>query len=67
MSSKSRLSGTPHRPAMAMRWITALVEPPRASTVATASSNASAVRIRSGVRCSQAMSTIRRPVAVAIR
>jgi hypothetical protein len=52
---------------MAMRWITALVEPPRASTVATASSNASAVRIRSGVRCSQAMSTIRRPVAVAIR
>ncbi len=67
VSKSSRVSRTPHRPAIAIRWIIAFVEPPRAITVATASSNASLVRIASGVRSSQTMSTIRRPLAVAIR
>ena len=52
---------------MAMRWMNALVDPPRASTVATPSSNASRVRMPAGVRSSQTIFTIRAPVADAIR
>ena len=66
-SKSSRVRSTPARPAIAIRWMNALVEPPSASTVATASSNASRVRILSGVRSSQAMATMRRPLAAAIR
>src|ERR1017187_9710482 len=60
-------AGTPRRPAMAVRGISALVEPPSASTVATVSSNASAVRISPMDRSSQTISTIRLPLAAAIR
>ncbi len=66
-SKSSRASVTPHRPAIAMRWITAFVEPPSASTAATASSNASLVRMSAGVRPSQTICTMRRPLAAAIR
>ena len=51
----------------ALIHLIAMVEPPSDSTVATASSNASRVKILSGVRSSQAMPTMRRPVAAAIR
>ena len=66
-SKSSSVRSTPARPAIAIRWMNALVEPPSASTVATASSNASRVKILSGVRSAQAMDTMRRPVAAAIR
>lgn len=52
---------------MAIRWITALVEPPSARTVATASSYASGVRICDNVTCRMTRSTIRSPEAAAIR
>lgn len=52
---------------MAIRWMTALVEPPSARTVATASSYASAVRIDDSFRCCHTSSTIRRPDCAAIR
>src|SRR3954470_9437251 len=44
----------------------ALVEPPSAIAAVTAFSNASVVRISLGVRVSQTISTIRRPLALAI-
>src|SRR4051812_38244571 len=44
----------------------ALVEPPRAIAAVTAFSKASVVRISRGVRFSQTISTIRRPLALAI-
>ncbi len=66
-SKSSRVSGTPQRPAIAIRWMSALVDPPSASTVAAASSNASLVSTRSGVRSAQTIATIRLPLAAAIR
>ena len=52
---------------MAIRWMTALVEPPSPSAVVTASSKASRVRIADGFSPVQASSTARRPEAAAIR
>lgn len=66
-SKSSRVSFTPDRPAIAVRWMTALVEPPSARTVATASSYASAVRIFDNVSCCQTSSTILSPDCAAIR
>ena len=48
-------------PAIAIRWITALVEPPIAASVLIAFSNASRVRIFESFRSSWTMSTMRRP------
>ena len=51
------------RRAMAMRWITALVEPPIAAQARIAFSNASLVRIFERVSFSFTISTMRRPAA----
>ena len=51
---------------MAMRWITALVEPPIAASVFTAFSNASRVRMVESRWSSCTMSTMRRPAMRAI-
>lgn len=66
-SKSSRVRVTPARPAMAIRWITALVEPPRPRTVVTASSKASAVRMSDNTRSLWTSSTILSPAAAAIR
>ena len=66
-SKRSRFSGTPARPAIATRWISALVEPDSAWTTVIALSNACGVRISAGFRSSHTISTIRRPLAVAMR
>ncbi len=66
-SKSSSVSFTPARPAIAIRWITAFVEPPSPSTVVTASSKASRVRICDSLRSPRTSSTIRRPLAAAIR
>ena len=55
------------RPAMASRWITALVEPPMAALTLMAFSNAARVRIFDSVRSSCTISTMRRPVSCARR
>src|SRR6266498_5306854 len=65
-SKSSRVSGTPLRRDIAMRWMTALVDPPSASTVVTASAYASALRMLDGRRSAQTMSTMDRPEAAAI-
>ncbi len=57
----------PARRAMAIRWMTALVEQPVAMETVTALSTAARVRIFSGLRSSQTMSTMRRPQAEAMR
>ena len=49
------------RPAMAFRWITALVEPPIAALTRIAFSKASRVRIFDSVSPSRAISTARMP------
>ncbi len=49
------------RPAIAIRWMTALVEPPMAALVRIAFSKASRVRILEIVRSSWTISTMRRP------
>ena len=51
----------PTRPAIAFRWITALVEPPIAALTRIAFSNASRVRIFDSFRSSRTMSTMRMP------
>src|SRR5205823_9175149 len=56
----------PARPAMAMRWISALVEPPIAMRVTIALSNDLAVRMSRGLRSSHTISTARLPQSVAI-
>ena len=67
--SSNRSSGreTPARPASAIRWTIALVEPAIAMSAAIALSNEAGERIREGLRSSQTISTIRRPQAAAIR
>ena len=49
-----------------MRWIGALVDPPSARTVVTAFWNEAGVSRSEGLRSCQTISTIRRPVAVAM-
>src|SRR5690349_11641864 len=65
-SKRSRSSGTPARRAIAIRWITELVEPPQATTQVTALSNDEAESSFFGVASSHTSSTARLPVAVAI-
>lgn len=52
---------------MATRWMTALVEQPRAMATVTALSKAAGVRILAGVRSSQIISTMRLPHAADMR
>ena len=52
----------PARPAIAIRWINALVEPDSACVVTIALSNAFAVRKSLGFKSSHTISTMRRPV-----
>ena len=47
---------------MAIRWTTALVDPPRAINAVMAFSNASRVMIRDGIRSVPIISTITRPL-----
>src|SRR4051794_34204577 len=58
---RSSDNGTPARPAIAIRWITAFVDPPKAKTTVIAFSNDSSVKGDDG------KATIRRPDATAIR
>ena len=66
-SNRSRSIGTPSRPAIASRWIAALVEPPIAITVVIAFSNAFSVITSDGFWSSHTISTMRRPQAEAMR
>ncbi len=65
-SKRARSRATPARRATAMRWTSALVEPPRARTVVTALSMARASTMSRILRSSHTMSTMRLPVSVAI-
>ena len=60
-SKRSSDSGTPARPAIAIRWMTAFVEPPKARTTVMAFSKDSKVKGEDG------SDTIRRPEATAMR
>ena len=61
-SNRASGSGTPARPAIATRWMIALVEPPIAMSARIALSKAFAVRISEGFGPSaRASSTARRP------
>src|SRR5215469_15446602 len=61
-SQSSRQSGTPIRPAIASRWITAFEEPPIAALLKIAFSMAFRVRILEMRRSSSTIFTIRRPL-----
>ena len=65
-SKRSSVSLIPTRPASASKWITAFVEPPKASTVVIAFSNEELRKISRGLRSSHTISTIRRPERLAI-
>ena len=56
----------PSRPAMAIRWTTALVEPPIAISTVMAFSSACRVMMREGRRSSPTISTMRRPLSSAM-
>ena len=62
-----RSIGTPTRPATAVRWMIALVEPPMASSTRSAFSMAAGVRICAGVTRERASATAASPVASAAR
>ena len=66
--SLKRSSGSSHpaRPAMATKWMMALVEPPMVISVTMALSKDSRVRMSEGFKSSQTISTMRLPVSVAI-
>ncbi len=66
-SKRASESGTPARPAIATRWIAALVEPPIAITTRIALSKASSVSTSRGFRSSSTISTMRRPLVEASR
>ncbi len=53
----------PARPAMAIRWMIALVEPPSAMWVTSAFSKEARVRTSRGFRSSLIIATMRRPQA----
>ena len=65
-SQSSSVRSTPTRPAMARRWITALVDPPIAPLVRIAFSKAGFVRMSEGFRSSLTICTMRRPDSCAI-
>ena len=67
LSKSSSFSSTPRRPAMAKRWITALVEPPIAALVRMAFSKALRVTICDILMSCLTISTMRRPVSWARR
>ena len=56
----------PRRPAMAIRWMTALVDPPMAMSTVMAFSSAARVMMRDGRRSSRTISTMRRPLISAM-
>ena len=60
-SKSSVVSSMPSRPAIAIRWITALVLPPIAASVRIAFSNASRVRMLDSTWSACTISTMRRP------
>ena len=60
-SKRSRSSSMPARPAMAVRWTTALVEPPSACSALMALRSEGSVTKRAGVSPRRARSTMRRP------
>ena len=62
-SKSSSFRSTPMRRAIAIRWITALVEPPIAAFTRIAFSKAARVRILESVTFSFTSSTMRRPAA----
>ena len=66
-SNRSKVSATPARRATAIKWTTELVEPPSASTVVMALSKLASVKKSRGLRSCHTISTIRRPLSVAIR
>src|SRR5690348_13483221 len=66
-SNRSRGSLMPARPAIATRWMMALVEPPIAMSVTIALSKDLGERMSEGLRSSQTISTILRPLAEAMR
>ena len=59
-------SGTPRRPAMASRWITAFVDPPIAALTRIAFSNAALVMMAEGRRSSRTRPTITWPARCAV-
>src|SRR3954451_19489770 len=67
LSNRSRSSDAPARPAIAIKWMIAFVDPPTAIAAVTAFSNAAVVMMSRGRRSSHTMSTIRRPAAAAMR
>ena len=66
-SQSSSSSSTPSRPAMASRWITALVEPPIAALAGWRSRTPARVRILRQPQVLLTISTMRRPVSCASR
>jgi hypothetical protein len=66
-SKRSSARGTPARRASAIRCTSAFVDPPSASTAVIALSKLAAPRRLRGFRSSHTMSTMRRPVALAMR
>ncbi|KAF5054367.1 hypothetical protein DSECCO2_388900 [anaerobic digester metagenome] len=63
----ARSSGTPASVAIAIRWRTVLVDPPRAMSTRTAFRSDGRVTIWRGVTCSRTRSTTRSPVSRASR
>src|SRR5439155_958282 len=64
-SQSSSVSGTPTRPTIARRWMTAFVEPPSAALTRIAFSNAALVRTVEIRTSPRTRSTIRRPASCA--
>src|SRR5436190_524459 len=65
-SKSSSASGTPRRPAMASRWITAFVDPPIAALTRIAFSNAALVMMAEGRRSSRTRPTMTWPARCAV-
>ena len=66
-SQSCSVSGTPMRPAIASRWMTALVDPPTAPFTRIAFSNAARVRICESRTSCSTISTMRRPAGAPAR
>src|SRR5882762_12037109 len=65
-SNRSSARWIPARPDNASKWITALVEPPRANTAAIALLKEASRKISRGFKSSHTSSTMRRPERLAI-
>src|SRR5580692_2853962 len=66
LSKRSRAIFIPALPAIASRWMTAFVEPPKAKTAAIVLLKEVSRKISRGFRSSQTVSTMRRPERLAI-